>query len=74
MRTEAEAREAWDKVRRKHPDVIGGLGPSYSRVELAGKGGFIRIQAGPLPDAAAARDACARLVKGGTGCLVVPPS
>lgn len=74
MRTEAEAREGWEKVKRKHGDVLGGLAANYSRIEVPGKGEFVRIQAGPLPDAAAARDACARLAKGGTGCLVVPPS
>jgi cell division septation protein DedD len=74
MRTEAEAREAWEKVRRKHPDVVRSLGASYQRVQVPGKGDFIRVQAGPLPDAAAARDICARLSRGGTECMVVPPS
>lgn len=74
MRSEAEAREAWDKVRRKHADVVGNLDASYPRVQLPGKGEFIRVQVGPLPDAGAAREACARLSRGGTGCMVVPPS
>jgi cell division septation protein DedD len=74
MRTEAEARDAWEKIRRRHPEIVGALGASYPRVQVPGKGELIRVQAGPLPDAAAARDVCARLSRGGTECLVVPPS
>jgi hypothetical protein len=74
MRSEAEARDAWEKVRRKHSDVVGGLSANYTRVDLQGRGEFYRVQVGPLPDLGAARDACARLTRGGTGCIVVPPS
>ncbi len=74
MRTEEEARQAWESVKRKHADIIGGKTMSISRVELAERGVFFRVYAGPLADRDAARDACAKLVSAGTGCLVVPPS
>ncbi len=74
MRTEEEARQAWESFRRKHGDIAGGKTMSISRVELAERGVFFRVYAGPLADRDAARDACAKLVRAGTGCLVVPPS
>lgn len=74
MRTEEEARQVWESVRRKHVDVIAGKTMSISRVELAERGVFFRVYAGPLADRDAARDACTKLVRAGTGCLVVPPS
>lgn len=74
MRTEAEARTAWDQVRRKHPDLLAGMAPSFARVELGERGSFYRIQAGPLPSRDAARGACERLTKAGTVCFVVPPA
>lgn len=74
MRTEEEARQVWESVRRKHGDVVAGKTMSISRVELGERGVFFRVYAGPLADRDAARDACAKLVRAGSGCLVVPPS
>jgi cell division septation protein DedD len=74
MRTEAEARAVWEQVSRRHPEILGRMAPSYSRAELGERGSFFRVQAGPLPSRDAAREACERLTKAGTVCLVVPPS
>lgn len=74
MRTEAEARTAWEQVQRRHPEILGRLAPSFARVELAERGSFFRVQAGPLPSRDAARSACERLSKAGTVCFVVPPA
>lgn len=74
MRTEAEARAAWDQAARRHPDILGRMTPTYSRVELGDRGSFFRVQAGPLPSRDAARDACETLKKAGTVCFVVPPT
>jgi cell division septation protein DedD len=74
MRTEPEARAAWEQVRRKHPDILGPMAPSYAKVELGDRGSFFRVQAGPLASRDAARSACERLSKAGTVCFVVPPS
>jgi cell division septation protein DedD len=74
MRTEAEARTAWEQVQRRHPDILGRLAPSFARVELGDRGSFYRVQAGPLPSRDAARGACERLSKAGTVCFVVPPA
>jgi cell division septation protein DedD len=74
MRTEPEARAAWEQVRRKHPDVLGPMAPSYAKVELGDRGSFFRVQAGPLASRDAARSACEKLSKAGTVCFVVPPS
>jgi cell division septation protein DedD len=74
MRTEPEARAAWEQVRRKHPDVLGPMVPSYAKVEFGDRGSFFRVQAGPLASRDAARSACEKLSKAGTVCFVVPPS
>ncbi len=74
MRTEPEARLAWEQVRRKHPDILGPMAPSYAKVELGDRGSFFRVQAGPLASRDAARSACEKLSKAGTVCFVVPPS
>ena len=74
MRTDEEARQVWDRVKRKHGDVIGDKSMSIQRVELPERGVFFRVYAGPLLDRDAARDACAKLMRAGTGCLVVAPS
>jgi len=74
MRTEAEARAAWEKLRVRHADVLGRMNASFSRVEFGERGAFFRVHAGPLAGPEAARDACARLTQAGTVCIVVPPS
>lgn len=61
LRSEKAARDGWAALRRKHPDLLGGLEASFPRVELAGKGVFWRIVAGPLPDGAAAEALCRTL-------------
>ena len=62
FRTEPSALDEWDRLRRRHPDLLGGLQPSLRRVDLgAEKGVWLRLLAGPLADTGALDALCDRL-------------
>lgn len=71
LKDQAAATATWNQLQKKFPDVLGGLQPSYEKVEIAGKGTFIRLQAGPLKDRATAQNACQQLAAKNQGCIVV---
>jgi hypothetical protein len=73
-RTPAAARGEWDKLRRKHLDLLGDLGLTVTKVDLgATKGVFYRLRVGPLKDRPAAKALCKDLAKRKVSCLVVRP-
>ncbi len=73
-RTPAAARGEWDKLRRKHLDLLGDLGLAVTKVDLgATKGVFYRLRVGPLKAEADARTLCKALAKRKVSCLVVRP-
>lgn len=73
-RTPAAARGEWDKLRRKHLDLLGDLGLTVTKVDLgATKGIFYRLRVGPLKDRPAAKALCKELAKRKVSCLVVRP-
>lgn len=67
------AERAWSDIRRAHANTLGSLKANFRTAEIAGRGTFYRVQAGPLPDQAAARAVCEALNAREQGCLVVPP-
>ena len=71
LKDQAAATATWNQLQKKFPEVLGGLQPSYERVEIADKGTFIRLQAGPLKDRADAQAACSALAAKNQGCIVV---
>lgn len=71
LKDQAAATATWNALQKKFPDILGGLQPSYERVEIANKGTFIRLQAGPLKDRADAQAACTALAAKNQGCIVV---
>lgn len=71
LKDQAAATATWNALQRKFPAELGGLQPSYERVEIADKGTFIRLQAGPLKDRAEAQAACTALAAKNQGCIVV---
>lgn len=71
LKDQAAAQATWSQLQKKFPDILGGLTPSYEKVEIAGKGTFIRLQAGPLKDRATAQNACQQLAAKNQGCIVV---
>jgi len=67
---EQAARDAWQSLRLRHPDLLGALS---ARVDMAASGQprLWRLQAGPV-DEATARTVCAALESSGASCLVLP--
>ncbi|WP_368744920.1 SPOR domain-containing protein, partial [Desertibaculum subflavum] len=63
----------WRRLTRANGDVLGKLTPSVVTVDLAGKGTFHRLSAGPFADRGAAAEACEALHKRKVGCFVVAP-
>lgn len=66
---EQAARDAWQSLRLRHPDLLGALS---ARVDMAasGRATLWRLQAGPV-DETTARTLCAALKSSGASCLVL---
>lgn len=64
------ANEEWKKLQRKFPQSLSALSSRVERTDLAAKGVWHRLYAGPLPEAKA-RDICTRLkADNQSGCIV----
>ncbi len=73
-RTPKQARLEWDRIRRKHLDLLGDFGLTVMKADLGPeKGVFYRLRVGPLENANSARVLCKKLLKRKLGCLVVRP-
>jgi len=73
-RSEDAVKSEWDRLRRRHVDLLGDLRLQVMRIDLgATKGVFYRLRAGPLADEGAATTLCERLKQRKLGCLVVKP-
>jgi cell division septation protein DedD len=73
VRSEADARNEWVRLRKQYEPVLGKLTLFVERADLGTKGVFYRIQAGGFSDKPAAESACQQLAKQKVGCLVVRP-
>lgn len=67
------ARSEWERLRKKHLDLLGDLGLKVTKADLGAKGIFYRLRAGPLADEKAARQLCRQLAKRQVGCLIIKP-
>jgi hypothetical protein len=62
----------WRQLQGRYGQALAGLAPSFPEAEIAGKGTFVRIQAGPMSrDEANKRCAALRAVNPSGGCLVI---
>ena len=73
LRSRADAEAAWRRLKRANGDLLGALEVEVTRVDLAYKGVFYRLRAGPLASAAKAGALCVRLKARDLDCLVVKP-
>ena len=73
LRSRAAAEAAWRRLKRANGDLLGALEAEVTRVDLADKGIFYRLRAGPLASAAKAKALCNRLKARNLDCLVVKP-
>ena len=68
-RTQLEADEAWTAFRARAGDLLDGLSPNISPVDLPGKGRYYRLRLGPM-DKAHASSMCAALKSRKMACLI----
>jgi hypothetical protein len=72
VRTADAVAPEWARLEHHYPDILTTLKMTADKVDVAGKGTFFRIQAGPL-DQNGAKSACERLRAQGVGCIVLKP-
>jgi tetratricopeptide (TPR) repeat protein len=60
-RSQTQAERGWVQIKRAHAAIVGSLQHEVSKVNLGKKGVYYRLKVGPFKDAAAAKDACAKL-------------
>jgi cell division septation protein DedD len=70
VRGEEEARQEWERVKRKNADLLGTLSATPVRADLGDKGIYYRILTGPVADQAAAERICSELKQRSVGCIV----
>ena len=73
LKSEDAAKRSWTDLSKRNADLFGKLSSSVVRADLGRKGVYYRLQAGPLPDAAAAQALCNRVKQRKLGCIVVKP-
>jgi cell division septation protein DedD len=72
-RTETAANDAWGRLKRTHPELLGTLTPTTSRAVLDGAGPVFRLQAGEFRDRGGADRLCSALKRHHVACLVIRP-
>jgi hypothetical protein len=70
MRSETEARGAWERLKHQNSDLLGRLSAVAIRADLGGKGVYYRIQAGPVADASTADRICGELRQRHLACVI----
>ncbi len=69
LSSEQAARDEWQRMTKRMPDLLGGRQPTYSRVEHDGHT-FWRLRTAGFSDLAQAKAFCERVRAKGTGCAV----
>jgi hypothetical protein len=72
-KSEEAAMSEWNRIKGRHPELLGKLTPSVLRADLGDKGVFYRLRAGFLPDKAASDALCASMTAQGDACMVIKP-
>jgi hypothetical protein len=70
VRSEDAARQEWERIKRKNPDILGSLSAAPIRADLGDKGIFYRIQTAPVADPATAERLCSQLKQRDIGCII----
>ena len=72
LRSRAAVDQAWERLQKRHRDLLSGLGLAIEKKDLGPpKGVYFRLLAGPVSDRKKARRLCVDLQKRNVGCLVV---
>ncbi|MBT4932787.1 MAG: SPOR domain-containing protein [Rhodospirillaceae bacterium] len=74
VRSRERAESEWERLIKKHGDLLGGYSLNIVRADLgADKGIFFRLRAGPIAGEDVAQALCQNLAKRKVGCLIVRP-
>ncbi|MBC8267333.1 MAG: SPOR domain-containing protein [Rhodospirillaceae bacterium] len=74
VRSHERAESEWERLKKKHGDLLGGYTLNIIRADLgADKGIFFRLRAGPIAGEDVAQALCENLSKRKVGCLIVRP-
>jgi hypothetical protein len=71
FKTEKEALQEWNRIKKKYKQVLSKYKPSIERREIDHKGIFYRLQAGPFASEAEARSICKKLTDNNQSCFLV---
>ncbi len=69
-KSEDAVKKEWARLQKAYPSLLGSLSLTVQRVDKGSAGVFYRLQAGPLADAAAAKQLCASLKQQNQDCIV----
>lgn len=67
VRSENDAHQEWDRIRRANPDLLGNVSATPVRADLGDKGVFYRLQTAPIADA---ERVCVELKRRNIGCII----
>ena len=67
VRSEEAARQEWDRIRRRNPDLLGSVSATPVRTDLGEKGVYYRLQTAPIADA---ERICGELKRRNVGCII----
>jgi hypothetical protein len=67
VRSEGDARQEWDRLKRANADLLGSLSATPVRADLGEKGVYYRLQTAPIADA---ERVCGELKRRNIGCII----
>lgn len=73
LRSEKAAKKEWEALKRAFPEQLSAMSPRFARTEIAERGTFYRVLAGPLPSKQAAKQLCGALKAKKQYCQVMSP-
>jgi SPOR domain len=73
VRSRQEASVEWERLKRSHADILGGLQLTVLEADLGNRGTYYRLRAGPITSQGSARHLCSSLVDRKVACIVVQP-
>ncbi len=71
LTSDADARGEWDRLARRHADLLGAFRPQVVRFERDGQTTLYRLRTGGFADAASARAFCDQVRERNVPCIVV---
>jgi hypothetical protein len=71
LTSDADARGEWDRLARRHADLLGAFRPQVVRFERDGQTTLYRLRTGGFADVGSARAFCEQVRERNVPCIVV---